>query len=135
MLVYLDTNIVVYMVESPPDLGPRAVALVGGLVAQGHRLAISHLVRLECRVKPLASGDERTLADYGALFARAGLATLEVTGEAFDLAAGFRARHRLRTMDALHLAAAIVGGCGAFLTNDVRLSAFPHIPMMMLAPS
>lgn len=35
-----------------------------------------------------------------------------------DRAAALRASSRLRTADALHLAAALHWGCGALLTND-----------------
>jgi predicted nucleic acid-binding protein len=42
-----------------------------------------------------------------------------------ESAADFRARYRLRTPDALQLAAAFSIGCQAFLTNDSLLSVLP----------
>jgi len=38
------------------------------------------------------------------------------------LATELRARHRLRTPDALHLATALSHGCQSLITNDRRLS-------------
>ena len=37
------------------------------------------------------------------------------------------ASHGFKTPDALHLAAAVVGGCAAFLTNDAQLARFPGL--------
>jgi len=44
-----------------------------------------------------------------------------ISDTVFDRAATLRARHRLKTPDALHLAAAIEAGCDEFWTNDHRL--------------
>ncbi len=41
----------------------------------------------------------------------------------FERAARLRARHRLKTPDAIHLAAALEHGCDEFWTNDRRLAA------------
>ena len=46
------------------------------------------------------------------------------TGAVFRRAAEIRASHNFKTPDALHLAAAVEGGCTAFLTNDGRLTRF-----------
>ena len=43
-------------------------------------------------------------------------------GHVFDLATELRAEHGIKTPDALHLAAAIHGGCDALWTNDKRLA-------------
>lgn len=41
MLVYLDANIVVYLIEQPPNFGPRAAARIQSLVAAGDRILVS----------------------------------------------------------------------------------------------
>ena len=46
-----------------------------------------------------------------------------ITTETFDLATELRGLHGTKTPDALHLAAAILGGCQEFWTNDHRLTA------------
>lgn len=47
---------------------------------------------------------------------------------AFDFCIDLRAKYiRLKTPDALHLAAAILSGCDVFLTNDQRLSVITEI--------
>ncbi len=51
-------------------------------------------------------------------------ALVDFTGAIFRRAAEIRASHGFKTPDALHLAAAVVGGCSAFLTNDAQLARF-----------
>ncbi len=56
-----------------------------------------------------------------------------ITAAVFDRAAGIRAHHNVKALDAPHLAAALEAGCDLFLTNDNRLRAFPDLPVEVLA--
>ena len=56
-MVFLDTNTVIYLIEQPATLGPKAKARVDALVATCDRLAVSDLVRMECQVGPLKASD------------------------------------------------------------------------------
>ena len=51
-----------------------------------------------------------------------------VAGRAADL----RARYNLRTPDALHIATALVAGCDAVLTNDLRLKRVVEVRVLAL---
>jgi len=93
---------------------------------------VSHLVRMECRVRPLRLHEEEVLAAYDAYFVSGDLAILELGAAVFDRAADLRAVHGLRALDALHLAAALEGLCDAFLTNDEHLRAFPALEVIPL---
>lgn len=42
--VFLDTNIVIYLIERTPDLGTVAANVVQDLIVQGQRLVVSDLV-------------------------------------------------------------------------------------------
>lgn len=120
--VYLDSYIIIYLHEATPDL---QVAIRDRLLpTSGSKpvLNISDLTRLECRVHPLRRGDVSLLADYDRFFSLPEVLRLPLSTEVFDLATELRARHGLRTPDALHLAAALVGGCEGFWTNDTRLA-------------
>jgi predicted nucleic acid-binding protein len=57
MIVFLDTNIVIYAVENPPTFGALALARLGALRSAGDSFMISDLTRMECLVGPLRSGD------------------------------------------------------------------------------
>lgn len=57
---------------------------------------------------------------------------IDLTAKVFDLATELRARHRIKTPDALHLAASVLAGCSEFWTHDARLSqaAAPYLRLL-----
>jgi predicted nucleic acid-binding protein len=122
MRVYLDSCILIYRLEgSPPFAEPVAEAI---RTATGAVFCISDLVRLECLVGPLRQNDADRKAAFEAHFRK--LTRVSLTRAVFDLAAELRARHRLKTPDAIHAAAALTHGCKEFWTNDRRLAAIEH---------
>lgn len=82
---------------------------------------VSDLTRLECRVFPLRAGDQDLLDRYEAFFSLGDVGRAKIDDSVFDLATDLRARHHLKTPDALHLAAAINSQCTEIWTNDRRL--------------
>jgi predicted nucleic acid-binding protein len=127
VIVFLDTNIVIYLIENPPGFGARANAYVATLRAAGHTFAVSDLVRMECRVDAVRRSDTALLAQFDAFFTLADVRVLPLTALVCDRATLIRANHNFKTPDALQLAAAIVHGCDRFLTNDARLRACTDI--------
>ncbi len=113
----VDSCIVIYLVERHPLYEPRLREELEGL--EGAELAISPLVRLEVLVRPLRDGDE-DLAQLYRLFLAEQL-MLDMPEEVYDAALSLRAKHTLKTPDALHLATAQYHGCSQFWTNDNRL--------------
>jgi uncharacterized protein len=132
MDVFLDSNIVIYLIEQPVDLGAKASARIEGILEAGDRMVVSDLVRMECRVRPLAAKDELGLADFDDFFASEKVEVAPITAALCDRAAAIRAKHRFRPLDALHLAAAIEQGCQRFLTQDLRLEGFSDITIESL---
>lgn len=129
---YLDACIVIYYVQQHPryvDSITRAI-LPSGLAKP--RLAVSDLTRLECRIFPMLRNDARLLSVYDAFFALPSVHHVPMDTAVFDLATRLRAQHRLKTPDALHLAAAIRFGCDEFWTQDTRLTqaAAGHITLV-----
>lgn len=127
MLIYLDANVVIYLIEQTPGWGPRASARVAAMKANHDRMVVSDLIRMECRVGPIRSADAALLAQYDGFFSFPGVEVVGLTPAVCDRAAAIRAGHGFRTPDALNLAAAIEAGCEAFLTNDARLARFPDL--------
>ena len=132
MLVYLDTNIVIYMVEQVAELGAAAEMCVDGLRAEGAEFVVSRLVRMECLVGPLRKGAPDMVAAFDAFFCSPAVRFVEVTPAALDRAAGIRAQYRFNTPDAIHLASALESGCDALLTNDPRLSSCGELAVKVL---
>ena len=71
MIVFVDTNPVIYFVEQPPNWGAKAVARIAALRAAGAQLAVSDLVRMESTVGPPKANDAASLADFATFFGAA----------------------------------------------------------------
>lgn len=118
--LYLDSCIIIYFVEQHPDY----FASVDTRIEAGDSLiTVSDLCKLECLVHPMRAGDTARLAAFQQFFAADDLSITRCSPAVFELATTLRARHHLKTPDALHLAAAIEAGCDEFWTNDHRLDA------------
>ena len=132
MPVYSDSVILIYYFEGAPSFKVRASARLGALWTAGDTLAVSDLVRLECRMLPIRLGDAVRLVDYDNLFSQPQVTLVPITSVVFDRATMIRAKYNFKTTDSLHLAAAVEAGCDRFLTNDARLSAFTDITVEIL---
>jgi predicted nucleic acid-binding protein len=132
VLIYLDSNIVIYLIEQSPPFGMRTTGRITALRAAGDAIAASDLTRMECRSNAVAAADQVTLGLYDAFFGQAVARLMPLSTAVVDRATGIRGRYRFKTPDSLHLAAAIEAGCQVFLTNDLRLSKFPDLVVELL---
>lgn len=119
--VYLDSCIVIYLIQAPPEIRRVVRAALRPPDREPPLLHISALTRLECRVWPLRRGAAELLASFDRFFASRDLRRCRLTSSVFDRATELRAIHGLKTPDALHVAAALESGCGELWTNDRRL--------------
>jgi predicted nucleic acid-binding protein len=116
-VIYLDTNVIIRFLEGdaaarhPVELRLKGVA----------PFAVSQLSRLECRCLPIRNADGKLLALYDAFFASPEVLVLDLSAAMIDEATIIRAKHSIKTADAIHLAAASISGCSTFLTGDVSL--------------
>lgn len=136
--VYLDANIVIYFVEQPPRFFPVLLQhMFDHNGTEQVTCVTSDLVRLETRVLPLREGDPSLLNRYDAFFSTMHTHAVPMGREVFDLATQLRAEHRLKTPDALHLAAALHSGCDEFWTlNDhINRAAQQRLTVINLADS
>src|SRR5689334_18166283 len=124
MRVYLDTALIIYLVEA---VTPYVTTVEVRLSNPDTYQVCSDLSWLECRVKPMREGDIDLLADYDDYFDMNAREVMPLTREVIDHATALRARYGFKTPDAIHLAAAIVGQCDTFLTNDRRLNKCSEI--------
>lgn len=114
---------VIYLVEKNPVWGPKVAARLVALRSAGHLFAVTELARTECLAGPLHKGKASVVADFQAFFNDPDVQVLPLTAAVCERAAHLRAASNFQfaVPDCLHLAAAIVHGCGLFLTNDVQL--------------
>ena len=135
MILFLDSNVVIYRFEGTRELQLQAAGAIDGL-AQAHpdaTLAVSRLTRMECLTKPLAAGDEALLARYEAYFAKVRIVELDTS--VLEQATRLRACHRLKTPDALVAASALALPAPLlFVTADAGFSRVPCLPVHLVAP-
>ena len=132
MIVCLDTNLMIYLVESNPVWTSKATARLSVSLAAGDEIVVCDAARLECLVKPLALGDAAAVASYQTFFSSASLRMLPVTPPTWEHAARISATYRLKAIDSVHLATAIEHGCDVFLTNDATLARCTDITVEVL---
>ena len=132
--VALDTAVFIYFIEEHPTFLP----LIGPMfleVDRGRREAVtSALTLLEVLVVPYRAGNLPLAARYEALLTRSrGVRLVELDRAQLRAAAQLRARYRVRTPDALQLAAALTTECRTLLTNDRRFPPVPGLQVLQLA--
>ena len=132
MLTYLDTVILIYLLDYVGHFQVRAANWISASSAAGKLLAVSDLSRFECRVGPIRSGNVQRLAEFDGFFVQPDVRLVPLPGAVFDRATVIRANHGFKIADAIHLAAAIESGCDRFLTNDLRLARFTGIAVEIL---
>lgn len=114
--IYWDSCIVIYRIQAVVPWSSNIAKNLEPI--ETARLFFTNLTRLECRVMPIRESDSGLLALYDRFFARPDVTKIPLTNAVYDLATDLRARQRIKTPDALHLAAAITAGCDEFWTND-----------------
>ncbi len=125
MKVYLDSVILVDFFDHVGSFQVRAAQRLAILHAAGDTVALSDLVRMECRMHPLRNSDTLRPGRFDGFFSRADIEMIPVTTAVFDRAAEIRAMHGYKSIDLLNLAAAVEGRCDLYLTNDLQLKSFP----------
>jgi len=132
--VGLDTAVFVYFLEEhPAHLG--VVKPIFEAISTGRLSAVtSGLTLLEVLVIPLRKRNVALARSYEDLLAESrGLALAAIDLAQIRGAARLRARWpKLRTPDALQLAAALLAGCSSFVTNDRWLPAIPGLKVLQL---
>lgn len=118
MRLFLDSCIVIYLVERIEPWRTRVEQAL--LLGNWSRLVTSDLVQLECLIVPYRTSDKAAERAFLQYFERCEHAPIQPS--TFDLAAHIRARHGLKTPDAIHLAAALESGCTELWTNDDRFA-------------
>lgn len=138
MIAFLDASALIYLIEGKaPFAGKVHKELTS--IAKKHadlKLALSRLTWLECRVGPMRTNDSATLASYDAFFARPGLVWVELTRDVVELAAAIRARHGLRTPDALQAASCLqLGKDHLFYSGDRAFRRVGGLNAKLLTPT
>lgn len=133
MILFLDTNIVIYAVEGNPTFAPKVALRLAAAQSVGDSFMVSDLTRMESLVGPLKTNNTTVEGHFHAFFARSDVQVMAITAAVCDLAARIRASHNFKPMDALQLAAAVEHGANVFLTADARLASFTGLTVEVLS--
>ena len=121
-VIYLDSCLLVYVVEEHPVF---VMPVRNAIDAESEiEFVISPLVKLECLVKPLMSGNTAIKKRYESAFSV--LTTVNMPEEVYLDAALLRARFKLKTPDAIHLSCCQHHQCTSLWTNDNRFANSGH---------
>lgn len=136
MIAFFDANVLIYRIEGAAPFASQVNAALAE-AAQAHpdlQAAVSRLSWLECRIRPMRHNDHPTLAAYDAFFARPDLLWIELTRNVVELATVIRARHGLRTPDALQAASCLqLGAEHLFLTGDATFQRVAGLNARLVA--
>ncbi len=131
--VYLDANIVIYVVEGFADYADQIQALLEAMDA-GEIVSVSSEPTLaETLVKPLKDQNPAIQQAYRAFLTPAPvLEVIPISRDILEDAAMWRASTKLKLPDAIHLATALRQRCDSFLTNDdvFRSLNLPQVKML-----
>jgi predicted nucleic acid-binding protein len=136
VIAFFDASALIYLIEGKE---PFAGNVRKKLAAAARRYpdlgsSVSRLSWLECRVGPMKANDNAVLAAFDAFFARTDLVWLELNKDVVELAAAIRARHGLRTPDALQAASCLqIGTDHLFLTGDAGFRRVGGLNVKVLA--
>jgi predicted nucleic acid-binding protein len=136
VIAFFDASALIYLTEGREPFAAKIRKSLQTLSDRfpGVGTAVSRLSWLECRVGPMKSNDLNTLGRYDAFFARSDIIWIELNREVVELATAIRARHGLRTPDALQAASCLqLGSEHILLTGDTSFSRVDGLNVAMLA--
>lgn len=129
----LDTAPIIYYIEAHPRY-EALVEHIFDLIARGSVTGVTSAITLtEVLVQPFLHNNTQLQQEYRDLLLHSD--HFEVTSIDMNIAeraADLRARYGLRTPDALQIAAALLSGCQAFLTNDTKLGRVVELRILVL---
>ena len=106
MILFLDSNVLIYLIEGDALLVAQVQQTIKYHIALHPEIiiAVSSLALLECRVHPLRNNDSSLLERYDVFFSRDGLLIVDLSRNVVDIATRIRSDYGLKTPDALQAA-------------------------------
>lgn len=136
MIAFYDASALIYLIEGKEPFGGKVRKELATVARKYPDLgsAVSRLTWLECRIGPMKTNDNVTLAAFDAFFARPDLLWVELSKDVVELAAAIRVKHGLRTPDALQAASCLqLGPSHILLTGDSTFKRAVGLNVTVLA--
>jgi len=138
VIAFFDANALIYLIEGREPFAGRVSRQMAAWNSQhpGIGTALSRLSWLECRVGPMKRNDIARLSEFDAFFSNPDLIWIELDRHVVELAALIRARHGLRTPDALQAASCLqLGPDHVLLTGDAAFKRVHGLNVACLTTS
>jgi predicted nucleic acid-binding protein len=122
-VIYLDSNILIHIVEGDRRYRPVLERLVAAIEAKRLSAVTCVLSLAEVLVRPLRESDEQTRQAFEALLSpdNPDIGNVAINRELLLRSARLSAELGLKLPDAIHVAAAETANCSVFLTEDRRI--------------
>ena len=131
--LFLDTAPLIYFIEKNRRYHHIIKPVIYQIDALETKGLTSTITLLEVLVHPLRNGNKKPANKYKAiLLSSTGLVTYEISHAISERAALFRAKHGLKTPDAIQLATATHHKANYFLTNDPALKKVKGVKVLVL---
>lgn len=133
--IFLDTAPIIYFIEAHDQFGPLVKQVVEFMSENRIQGFTSVLTLSEVLPKPVETGNDE-LADKFKAYLKSGpnLTLLPITETIGETAGVLRGKYpRLKTVDAVQIAAALDAEVDVFLTNDKKLSGINEIKILVLS--
>jgi predicted nucleic acid-binding protein len=131
--VGLDTSPFIYFVERNPVYVDIMRGIFKRLTDDNFQAFSSVITLTEVLVQPLRQNNQALADKYrDLLFNGINFKLIPLNSSIAETAARLRARHNLRTPDALQIATALENGCDAFLCNDRNLKRVTELKILIL---
>lgn len=131
--IALDTVIFIYWIEENPAYLSQIEPLFRAIDRGEIEVVTSAITLLEVLVVPYRAGKVGLAERYEQLLTRAShLRLVDIDRQQLRAAAQLRAVHRIRTPDALQLAAGLATRATTMITNDRRLPGIPGLEVLQL---
>lgn len=131
--LYVDSAPLIYYVEENIAYIDQMEYILDIVDNASIEVVSSVLTLTEVLVAPIRAGAHQVAQRYRTILMNRETCTLVAISENIAIeAASIRARYRINTPDALHIASAIVSGCDAFLTNDHKLRVVQELNVLVL---
>ena len=133
-LVYIDSNIFIYFIETTPGFLPLVKRLFSQMAESGASAVTSQLTLAECIYRPSRNEDHELVLLYESLLESSGdVVALALDGALIKRAALNCGALGLKLLDAIHFVSALEAGCDFFVTADTAFKSGPAMKVLRLA--
>lgn len=132
--LYLDANILIYLVEASNEENQPVLAAFQEADELGIAFYTSEITLTECLNGAFRGANSELVDQYDSLLSEgAFISIVPVNRPALIEASRLGAALRLKTIDALHYASAVISGCDALLTNDKAFKSSDGLKVVQLS--